>query len=308
MERALDRGLAITQPELVSYEDDLSKLSPIGVFDSGSGGLTVYKALRARLPNESFVYLGDTARLPYGTKSSETVGQYVLQAAQLLLQEDVKLLVIACNTASALALRLLQANLPSMPCFGVIEPGAEAAVAASKRGHIAVMATESTVRSGAYEDAILKRRPDANIRMLACNLLVGLVEEGWWEGTEAEIVTGRYLKALGKPGEDYDTLVLGCTHFPLLAPVIRRLTADAVPVIDSAVTTAIAVQRHLEASDTQTTRAAPGSSRFLVTDSPERFNGLAARLAGGDGFETGSTVFHVSIGTAEGKAVPGRGR
>jgi glutamate racemase len=273
----------------------LSCADSIGVFDSGFGGLTVYKALREALPHENFIYLGDTARLPYGTKTPETVAQYALQTTTLLIEEGIKLLVVACNTASALALSALRQHLPTLPCIGVIEPGAEAAVNASATGRIAVLATESTVRSGAYTAAIQRRWPEANVHMLACNLLVSLVEEGWWDGPEAEVIVRRYLHELGVPGKDFDTLVLGCTHFPLLAPLIRRLIGSALPIIDSAVTTAVTVRRHLETEQTLDPQDAPGTSRFLVTDSPERFSILAARFVAGENFASGENVFHATL-------------
>jgi glutamate racemase len=252
----------------------------IGVFDSGIGGLTVYKALRDLLPREDFLYLGDTARLPYGTKSPETVGRYAVQAARLMMVEDIKLLVIACNTASALALSALQEQLPELPCIGVIEPGAKRTAEISATGRVAVLATESTVRSGAYAAAIARHRPEAKARMLACNLLVALAEEGWCEGAEAEAVIGRYLRLL-EPGS-FDTLVLGCTHFPLLIPTMRKLIAADIPIVDSAATTAAAVRDHLEGRGLLAERPGQGNSRFWVTDSPERFAKLAPRFLDSD--------------------------
>ena len=192
---------------------------PIGVFDSGIGGLTVYRALREALPHEDFIYLGDTARLPYGTKSKETVEHYTVGAARLLQKMGIKFLVVACNTASAHALGAVQREAPELPYYGVIAAGAEAAVKATRSGRIAVLATEGTVNSGAYADLICRLKPDVRVQMLACQMLVALAEEGWCEGVEAEAIVSRYLSNL-EPG--YDTLVLGCTHFPLLAPVICK--------------------------------------------------------------------------------------
>jgi glutamate racemase len=252
-----------------------SPSNPIGVFDSGVGGLTVYKALREALPRENFIYLGDTARLPYGTKSPETVAQYALQAARLMMDENIKLLVVACNTASALGLPSLHYDLPHLPCLGVIEPSAKEAANVSKTGSIAVLATESTVRSGTYATTIKKHRPDANVKMLACNLLVSMAEEGWCEGPEAEAVIGRYLAELGN---NFDTLVLGCTHFPLLAHTIRKLIGPDIRIVDSAATTAKSVQNYLKTHHLVNEDNADSQSRFLVTDSPERFGVLAKRF------------------------------
>ena len=249
-----------------------SKNRPIGVFDSGIGGLTVYKALREALPQEDFIYLGDTARLPYGTKSHETVAAYALQAAQLLLEHDIKLLVVACNTASAQALPELRRAFPDLPCLGVIEPGADAAVAASHSGRIAVLATEGTARSGAYVEAIQRRSSAVEVQVLACNLLVALVEEGWCDGAEAEVILRRYLHRLE---EGFDTLVLGCTHFPILAPMLRKIVSPSISIIDSAVTAAQAVREYLQSFGQLAPSSQVGSCHCLVTDGPERFERVA---------------------------------
>lgn len=253
--------------------------NPIGVFDSGVGGLTVFKALRETLPHEDLIYLGDTARLPYGTKSTETVAQYALQAAHLLIEENIKMLVVACNTASAAALPTLIKLLPTLPVLGVIEPGAAAAAWATRSGQIAVLATEGTVRSGAYASAIHHHRPNADVQMLACNLLVALVEEGWCDGTEAEIILKRYLQQL-RPV--YDTLVLGCTHFPLLTPIIRKLIGNDIHLIDSASTTAKTVKDFLTEHQLLNVQDCNGQNRFLVTDSHARFERLAKNFLGYD--------------------------
>ncbi|MFY9287374.1 MAG: glutamate racemase [Alphaproteobacteria bacterium] len=251
----------------------------IGVFDSGVGGLTVLRALTELLPHENFIYLGDTARLPYGTKSAETVSQYALQAVKLLMTEPVKLIVIACNTASALALPTLTQTLSPMPCLDVITPGAEEAATCSRTGRIAVLATESTVRSKAYETAIRSFRTDAHVKTLACNLLVALAEEGWCEGKEAEAIIKRYLDELG---DGFDTIVLGCTHFPLLTATLRKLLPPHIVIINSAATTAQSVQRHLKSRHLNHTQSTPGARRFLVTDAPERFTHMAKRLLNTD--------------------------
>ncbi len=250
---------------------------PIGVFDSGIGGLTVFRALREVLPHEDFIYLGDTARLPYGTKSKESVEHYTLRAAHLLREEEIKFLVVACNTASSQALPALQRELPDLPYCGVISAGVEAAVKTTRNNHIAVLATEGTVRSGAYTDMIYGLRPDAEVQTLASNLLVSLAEEGWSEGPEAEAVIGRYLKAL-TPG--YDTLLLGCTHFPLLIPTLRKLCAPEVRIVDSATVTAQAVAGLMQARGVANPQERPGRDSFLVTDLPERFSRIGRFFLG----------------------------
>ena len=256
----------------------IARSRPIGVFDSGVGGLTVYKALRAILPHENFIYLGDTARLPYGTKSPETVAQYALQATTLLAEADIKLLVVACNTASACALPSLQKHLPRLPCLGVIEPSAQAAATASRNQHIAVLATDGTVRSGAYAAAIKRYNKNAVVTSTACSLLVTLAEEGWSEGAEAEAVIGRYLREMDT---SFDTLVLGCTHFPLLIPTIRKLVKPSVTIIDSASVTAQFVRDYLQTHHLANT-GETGDTHFWTTDSPERFARIARLFLGTD--------------------------
>jgi glutamate racemase len=241
----------------------------IGIFDSGMGGLTVMRALLERLPAENFVYLGDTARLPYGTKSGETVSRYALQAAGALMQHDVKLLVIACNTASAYALQALQAATPSIPVVGVIEPGADAACSASPNGRIAVIATEGTVNGGAYLRAIKQRNPDALVIQKACPLFVPMAEEGLMEGQIATAVAHHYLAMLRS--ETPDCLVLGCTHFPVLKSAIREAIGSEIAIVDSAATTARTVEAILKSTNLARNGSPEGERRFLATDAPERF-------------------------------------
>ena len=241
----------------------------IGIFDSGMGGLTVMRALCRRLPEESFVYLGDTARLPYGTKSGETVARYALQAAAALAKRRIKLLVVACNTASAMALPALEAAFAPLPVVGVIGPGAEAAVAAAPDGPIAVIATEGTVRGGAYRRAIHARAPDIEVLQQPCPLFVPLAEEGMTQGAIAAAVAHHYLDSLLERRPK--CLVLGCTHFPALAEVIGEVTGPDVTLVDSAATTAAAVATQLEAAGLQRRAEGAPSRRFLVTDAPERF-------------------------------------
>jgi glutamate racemase len=262
---------------------------PIGVFDSGVGGLTVLGALARQLPGERFVYLGDTARLPYGSKSGDTVRRYARQAAGKLVARGIKLLVIACNTASAVAVEDLRRAFAPLPVIGVVEPGAEAACAATLTGHVLVTGTEGTVRGGAYQRAMLSRRPQLRIEAVACSLFVALAEEGWVEGGIAEAVARRYLELelAGPERSKVDTVVLGCTHFPVLREVIARVCGPEVTLVDSAETTARAVATML---DDQGLRALAGAQgvepppgpriRFLATDAPERFARVGAVFLG----------------------------
>jgi glutamate racemase len=251
--------------------------APVGVFDSGVGGLTVLRALLAALPHENFLYLGDTARLPYGTKSPQTVARYSVRAAEALVQRGIKALVVACNTASASALPALRERFPDLPVIGVIEPGARAACQATSSGRIAVLATEGTVKGGAYRSAILALRPDAHVTQVAAQIFVALAEEGWSEGEAVDAVAGRYLAHLDAR---IDTVVLGCTHFPLLAGAIGRQVGASRQVVDSAATTARATAAELAARGIATASTKPGELRLLATDSPERFARVGARFLG----------------------------
>ena len=249
--------------------------APIGVFDSGVGGLTVLRALRAALPAEDFIYLGDTARLPYGTKSQQTVVRYSLQCAAALVARGIRALVVACNTASASSLEALREHYPALPISGVIQPGAEAAVSASPSQHIAVIGTEGTIHGGAYQRAISKLNPGARIEAAACSLFVAMAEEGWTEGDIAESVARRYLDPIfGRAGAVPDALVLGCTHFPVLTGAIRAVLPPQVRVVDSALTTAASVTRLLQSAAAEATiDASPtsGSMTWLATDGAARF-------------------------------------
>lgn len=248
---------------------------PIGVFDSGVGGLTVLKAIRDRLPHENLIYLGDTARLPYGTKSAQAVGNYALQAAHALTAHGIKALVVADNTSSAHALPALRAAFPDLPVIGVVEPGAAAAATASRRGRIVVISTESTDQAGQYPQAILHARPDATIVSRPCPLFVPLAEEGMVDGPIVEKVAHHYLDDLFHGEQAGDCLLLGCTHFPPLAPLLRRMLGPSVAIVDSATTTAHAVEDLLESRDMATTRTGTGSVRYLATDSAARFARVA---------------------------------
>lgn len=248
-------------------------MDSIGVFDSGVGGLTVVAALRARLPRESILYLGDTARLPYGSKSPETVTRYTRRNIAFLESRGVKAVVIACNTASALALPNLE---PHLPLWGVIEPGARKAAEVS-RGRVGVLGTESTVASEAYPRALLKLRPELVIQSRACPLFVPLVEEGWHDDPITEQVAHRYLDPLLKEG--VDTLVLGCTHYPLLASVLARVAGPDVALVDSAEAVAEEVARGLAAAGLETDRDRP-EHHVTVTDKNDGFRRIARRILG----------------------------
>jgi glutamate racemase len=255
---------------------------PIGVFDSGMGGLTVLRALAAQLPHERFVYLGDTARLPYGTKSAETVQAYALQATRLLMGEGVKMVVIACNTASAVALPVLQEAWDPVPVIGVIEPGARAGVAATKNKHIAVIATEGTVKGGAYAQAICRLMADADVVQQPCQVFVALAEEGWAEAPATLVTAAHYLNPLFADADPPDTLVLGCTHFPVLTNAIRRTIGEGIALVDSAETTAAAVAEALANGKLESNAGSSPAIRFFATDSPERFARVGAIFLGRD--------------------------
>lgn len=246
---------------------------PIGIFDSGMGGLTVMRALTERLPSERFLYLGDTARLPYGAKSGETVARYALQAANALIDRNIKLLVIACNTASAYALGTLKSAFTGIPVVGVIEPGADAAVQAAPEGPIAVIATEGTVKGGAYLRAIRARAPEAEVLQQPCPLFVPLAEEGLTHGPIAREAATYYLAPLRT--REPRCLVLACTHFPVLKDVIADIMGPKVILVDSAATTAVAVEAELSriyaSNDAGQKNSRGPRTRYLVTDAPERF-------------------------------------
>jgi len=242
----------------------------IGMFDSGIGGLTVYRAIKERLPREKIIYLGDTARLPYGSKSAETIVRFSEENARFLLGNNIKILVVACNSSSAYALTHLT-DMLAVPIVGVIEPGAEAAARTAKKT-VGVIGTSATIASRAYEDAIRAKKPDLRILSRDCPLFVPLVEEGWIEHPVTRLVGEEYLLPLQRQG--IDTMVLGCTHYPVLKPMLTTVLGPEVQLIDSALTTAERVQRMLESlgwlrDGNETAASAP--DEFYVTDFPERF-------------------------------------
>jgi len=271
----------------------LDRNLPIGIFDSGVGGLTVYRALHERLPSERYVYLGDTARVPYGTKSLSTVERYAVENARFLVSRGVKLLVVACNTASALALPAVRRAV-SVPVVGMIGPGARAAVGACAGSTVGVIATESTIRSGAYREAIKRQAPGREVVERACPLFVSLAEEGWAETDVARAVAAEYLGDLR--GLNLGALVLGCTHYPILRKVIGEAVGEGVPLIDSGEAAAREVEalvdrEGLRRTATQELRdlsEAGAHARFLcddldhfyVTDAAERFAHVAERFLG----------------------------
>ena len=259
---------------------------PLGIFDSGVGGLTVYRALHERLPNERFVYLGDTARVPYGTKSLATVERYAVENSKFLEAHGIKLLVVACNTASALALPAIRRAI-RVPVIGVIEPGSRAAVEVAQKQNIGVIATEATVNSGAYSKAIASFRQDGEVVERACPLFVSLAEEGWANTDVARIVARDYLRDFSKTS--IAALVLGCTHYPILRDVISETVGSEITLIDSGAATAADVEALLEKSSLthdepfdlyQERRLCDDLDHFYVTDAAERFAKVAERFLG----------------------------
>jgi len=261
---------------MTSYNKSL----PIGVFDSGVGGLTVLKAIREALPNENLIYLGDTARLPYGTKSPASISRYATQATAKLLEDDIKLLVVACNTASAVALDVLREQMDPIPVLGVVEPGSMAAVAARPGGSHLVLATEATVRLSAYSKAILARDRNARVRERACELMVSLAEEGWTSGDIADSIVRRYLSEAEEGGFRADSIILGCTHFPLLHDTISAVVGEGVAVVDSAVTTASVVHDILRSNGGLIDTQQPGTLKLLATDGITRFARVGGQFLG----------------------------
>jgi len=264
----------------------LDRNLPIGIFDSGVGGLTVYKALHERLPNERFVYLGDTARVPYGTKSLATVERYAVENSRFLAAHGIKLLVVACNTASALALPAIRAAI-KVPVMGVIEPGSRAAVEVAQGANIGVIATEATIQSGAYARAITSMRPNGQVIEKACPLFVPLAEEGWANSDVARNVARDYLSEFTKTS--LGALVLGCTHYPILRDVISETVGSEVTLIDSGAATARDVESLLETSALthedalalyQERQLCDDLDHFYVTDAAERFAKVAERFLG----------------------------
>jgi glutamate racemase len=257
---------------------------PIGVFDSGVGGLTVLSEIRRRLPAEATVYLGDNARTPYGPRPADEVRRYTLECTRWLLGQDIKALVLACNTATSHALAAVRDASP-VPVLGVVRPGAVTAAAATRTGHVGVIATVGTVDSGAYPAAISEANPALTVRQQACPDLVPLVEAGVVDGPDAERVVHGYLDALIAPDPQIDTLLLGCTHYPLLLPLIQRQVGTAVAVVDSAFTTALATEDLLDALGARSggnpgEPVTGGANRIATTGDVRTFSGVAERVFG----------------------------
>jgi glutamate racemase len=243
----------------------------VALFDSGVGGLTVLKALKERARGTSFLYLGDTARVPYGTKSPQTDERYTREALHFLLQFPIKAVVIACNTASALALPRLLSEYPGIPLFGVVEPLVRSALKVTRTRNIAVLATEATIRSRAYEHALCRRDPELKIYSYPCPLFVPLVEEGLLEGKVTEVVIAHYLEPLRSA--PIDTVLLGCTHYPLLRPALQKFFGAGIHLLDSALSLAEEMEDHLE-------KEGEGETLYFTTDDPERFRRLGSQFLG----------------------------
>ncbi|HSF58744.1 MAG TPA: glutamate racemase [Candidatus Binatia bacterium] len=253
-----------------------NKESAIGVFDSGIGGLTVLHKIMETLPNENTVYLGDTARAPYGTKSVETIRRYSFENAGFLLEKDVKLVIVACNTSTAIALMRLRDGL-SIPVVGVIDPGVRGATKSTRNKKIGVIGTEATIESGAYTRALKDSDPGIEVYSRACPLFVPLVEEGWTDNEVAEMTVKAYLGSLKQSG--IDTLILGCTHYPLLKKPIRNFMGKGVRLVDSAEETAREVESVLK-KDALIRKSGKGIHSFFVTDAPDRFIKVGRRFLG----------------------------
>lgn len=255
----------------------MSDLRPIGIFDSGIGGLTVVREVFQQLPAESVVYFGDTARVPYGTKSAQSVQRFAIQDAMFLMQHDVKMIIVACHTASAIALDLLIRQF-HLPILGVTEPGVEAALKKTSNYKIGVIGTRGTIHSRAYDRYIHLIQPEASLLTRACPLFVPLAEEGWLDTPVTEQIAQIYLEPMRKAG--MDTLILGCTHYPLLKPVIHRIMGPAVQLIDSAEETIRVVQQILIDKQIDNQGNKKPDHRFFVSDIPDQFQKIGERFLG----------------------------
>lgn len=251
--------------------------APIGIFDSGVGGLTVVSQLWRRLPGEALIYFGDTARVPYGPKSAETVCRYAREATAYLLSYGVKLIVVACNTATAHAIHVLRDELP-VPVIGVVEPGARAAVRTTNSGRIGVIGTVGTIRSGAYDHEVRRHLPEARVYAQPCPLFVPFVEEGWSDREATRLVAEEYLRPIREV--DVDVLILGCTHYPLLQPILAEILGPAIQLVDSAEETAADVERVLREHELLRTEPDAPQHRFIVSDSPLHFRETSRHFLG----------------------------
>jgi len=255
----------------------MNRTNPIGFFDSGIGGLTVVKSVIELLPNENIVYFGDTARVPYGSKSNDTVIEYSLQAANFLLRKNIKLLVVACNTASSVALKELKRFL-TIPVIGMIEPGSKMALQETKSGIIGVIGTTSTINNKAYSTQIKKLNPKAKVIEKACPLFVPLAEEGWINHKATELIAKEYLTELKE--KKIDTLVLACTHYPILSDVIQKVVGKNVKLVHSGIPAAKIIEEYLNARGLRNTSNHLGKREFYVSDIPNKFHEIAERFLG----------------------------
>ena len=255
----------------------MNRTNPIGIFDSGIGGLTVVKSVLRLMPNENIVYFGDTARVPYGSKSNETVVEYSIQAANFLLRKNIKLLVVACNTASSVALKELRKFL-TIPVIGMIEPGAKMALQESKKGIVGVIGTRATINNKAYAQELKKLNPKVKVFEQACPLFVPLAEEGWLDHKVTQLVAKEYLGELHK--KKIDSLILGCTHYPILEEVIQKVVGKNVKLIDSGTPAAKLVEDYLNGRGLRNQSVHQGVSEFYVSDVPTKFREVAERFLG----------------------------
>lgn len=255
----------------------MNRTNPIGFFDSGIGGLTVVRSVARIMPNENIIYFGDTARVPYGSKSNETVVEYSIQAANFLLRKNIKLLIVACNTASSVALKELRKFL-TIPVIGMIEPGAKMALQESKNRVVGVIGTRSTINNKAYAHELKKLDPKVKVYEQACPLFVPLAEEGWLDHKVTELVAKEYLGELRK--KKIDSLILGCTHYPILAGVIQKVVGKNVNLIDSGTPAAKLVEDYLNGRQLRNQSVHQGQSEFYVSDVPTKFREVAERFLG----------------------------
>ncbi|KAF0139717.1 MAG: glutamate racemase [Ignavibacteriales bacterium] len=255
----------------------MNKTNPIGFFDSGIGGLTVVKAVTRLMPNENIVYFGDTARVPYGSKSNDTVVEYSIQAANFLLRKNIKLLVVACNTASSVALNELRKFL-TVPVIGMIEPGAKMALSESKNKRIGVIGTRATINNKAYAHELKRLNPKAKVFEEACPLFVPLAEEGWLDHKATELIAKTYLSEMKE--NKIDSLILGCTHYPILADIIQKVVGKSVKLVDSGTPAARLVEDYLNGRGLRNQSVHHGQSEFYVSDVPTKFREIAEIFLG----------------------------
>lgn len=255
----------------------MEKEKPIGVFDSGIGGLTVVKRIAASLPEENIVYFGDTARVPYGSKSNDTVIEYSIEDAKFLMQKNVKAIVVACNTASSIAMKELKKKF-DVPIIGMIEPGAQTAVKSTKNKRVGVIGTRATISNKAYSNKIKELNPDIEVFETACPLFVPLAEEGWINHKATYEIAEEYLKDLRK--KKIDTLVLGCTHYPILADVIQKVIGNDVKLVDSGIVAAEMIRNELDRTDLHTNSYSVGNQELYVSDIPTKFREVAELFLG----------------------------